>query len=323
MSAGEVTVQSARRAALDHVLSLIAEAPWSGGLVLRGSMTLQAWVGAAAREPRDLDFVVLEPGERSTVDRLAPFPYIDQVTDVQQWPEAAHGAAGSELWDPEGDFGTHGTRPRLPPDGLRWMDADDFDRESPAAGLYEAVAAAPHAGGGIVLDVDGIREDGTWTYRVYETPGVRLTVPFRTPDGGGGEIQLDFASDETLPQAPVWTAVPRGDGGPPTVTVTASPELSLAWKLLWLCSDGVARGKDLYDAVLLAEAPRTRLGARLLRTVLGEHTGRFRPEVLESLPVDLDGLRSVHPSLRGGADHWRGRLVSALAPLFAAVRRPA
>ncbi|MGN9789842.1 hypothetical protein ACTMTU_01880 [Streptomyces sp. OZ13] len=35
MPAGEVTVQSARRAALDHVLGLITAAPWSGGLVLR------------------------------------------------------------------------------------------------------------------------------------------------------------------------------------------------------------------------------------------------------------------------------------------------
>jgi hypothetical protein len=323
VEAGEVTVQSARRAALDHVLRLIAEAPWSGGLVLRGSMTLPAWVGAAAREPGDLDFVVLEPGEGSAVDRLAPFPYIDQVADVQQWPEAAHAAAGAELWDPEGNFGTYGTRPRLPPEGLHWMDADDFGCESPAVRLYEAVAADPHAGGGVVLDVDGIREDGTWTYRVHETPGVRLTLPYRTADGRAGGIQLDFASDETLPQAPVWTAVPRGDGGPPTVAVTASPELSLAWKLLWLCSDGVARAKDLYDAVLLAEAPRTRLGARLLRTVLGEHAGRFRPEVLESLPVDPDDLRAVRPSPRGGPDHWRGRLVSALGPLFAAYRRSA
>ncbi|GGW25141.1 nucleotidyl transferase AbiEii/AbiGii toxin family protein [Streptomyces xantholiticus] len=316
-------MQQARRAALDHVLRLIADAPWSSGLVLRGSMTLTAWLGAAAREPGDLDFVVLEPGESSTVDRLAPFPYVDLLRDVQQWPEAADGAAEPELWLPEGEFGTYGTRPRLPPEGLRWMDADDFECESPSTGLYETVAADPHAGGGVVLDAGGIREVGTWMYRVYETPGVRLTVPYRTADGEAGEIQLDFASDETLPEAPVWTAVPRGDGGPPTVWATASAGLSLAWKLLWLCSDGVARGKDLYDAVLLAESPRTRLGPRLLRTVLGEHTADFGPLLLRSLLVDRDAFRAAYPAVEGDAEHWCERLATALTPLCAALRRSA
>ncbi|KAK1185667.1 nucleotidyl transferase AbiEii/AbiGii toxin family protein [Streptomyces sp. NBS 14/10] len=82
--------------------------------------------------------------------------------------------------------------------------------------------------------------------------------------GGGppGEVRLDFARDELLPQAPVWTPIPRGDGGTPIAVRTASRELSLAWKVLWLHADceteGQAQGKDLYDAVLLAEAHGTR-----------------------------------------------------------------
>jgi hypothetical protein len=302
-----------RRAALDHVLRLIAGAPWSGALVLRGSMTLAAWAGAAAREPGDLDFIVLEPGASCFTDPLHPFPYVDAVADVQQWPEAAHGAAGPELWDPEGATGTYGVRPVLPPDGLRWMHPDSYEPVELCIRLQETVAADPHADGGVTLDPWGIQEDGTWTYRVYETPGVRLTVPYRTAGGEAGTVQLDFASDETLPQAPVWTAVPRGDGGPPTPVLTASPGLSLAWKLLWLCADDVARGKDLYDAVLLAESPRTRLDARLLHRVLGPHAPVFGPDRIRTLPVDWTAFRAAHPSVTGSASAWRERLADALS----------
>jgi len=42
-----------------HVLLAIASTPWAEHLVLRGSVTMAAWVGAAAREPGDLDFVVI------------------------------------------------------------------------------------------------------------------------------------------------------------------------------------------------------------------------------------------------------------------------
>ncbi|WP_327001039.1 nucleotidyl transferase AbiEii/AbiGii toxin family protein [Dactylosporangium sp. NBC_01737] len=53
--------QRARRAALDHVLGVIARSRWAGHLVLRGSVTMAAWVGEAAREPGDLDYVVTPP----------------------------------------------------------------------------------------------------------------------------------------------------------------------------------------------------------------------------------------------------------------------
>jgi hypothetical protein len=49
----------ARRAALEHVLGVLARSRWAGHLVLRGSVTMAAWVGEAAREPGDLDFVVI------------------------------------------------------------------------------------------------------------------------------------------------------------------------------------------------------------------------------------------------------------------------
>jgi hypothetical protein len=49
---------AARRAAMAHVLAVVAASPWAEHLVLRGSMVLRAWLGDAAREPGDLDFVV-------------------------------------------------------------------------------------------------------------------------------------------------------------------------------------------------------------------------------------------------------------------------
>ncbi|MFI1968408.1 hypothetical protein BLA24_13775 [Streptomyces cinnamoneus] len=50
---------AARRQALDHALAAVAGSPWAEHLVLRGSVLLTAWFGEAAREPGDLDFVVV------------------------------------------------------------------------------------------------------------------------------------------------------------------------------------------------------------------------------------------------------------------------
>ena len=57
---------------------------------------------------------------------------------------------------------------------------------------------------------------------------------------------------EDLPVAPVVTPIPHAEG-PPSQLRTATRELSVAWKLLWLETDSNPQAKDLYDAVLLAE----------------------------------------------------------------------
>lgn len=69
--------RAAHRAAMYHLLEVVATAPWGADLILRGSMSLRAWLKGAAREPQDLDFVVLpyplEPVAAyaaRTVDRL-------------------------------------------------------------------------------------------------------------------------------------------------------------------------------------------------------------------------------------------------------------
>ncbi|MFD8377404.1 hypothetical protein ACFV2X_02290 [Streptomyces sp. NPDC059679] len=103
--------------------------------VLRGSMVMLAWAGEAAREPADLDWVVLEDEVR--VDPLDPYPYVAGVEVVQQWPHAADGAARYEIWRDE-EFDTGGQRavpPRL---------HADCETEGQAQGkdLYDAVLLA-------------------------------------------------------------------------------------------------------------------------------------------------------------------------------------
>ncbi|GHF04675.1 hypothetical protein GCM10014715_71110 [Streptomyces spiralis] len=314
---------AARRAALDHVLALIADAPWSGGLVLRGSMVMPAWVGTAAREPADLDWIA--PRNAVGVDPLDPYPYVDDLATVQQWPDAAGGAARYEIWTYE-EFDTGGRRPVLPPEGLRWLHEEEVvDTGPPYADLLDRVARRPQAAPGVHLDANEARVDGTWTYTEYDTPGVRLVIPWHAAGLSPGEIRLDFARDERLPEPPVWTPVPRGDGGAPTPVRTASREASLAWKLLWLHTDGRdggrAQGKDLYDAVLLAEADGVRLTPRLLRTVLGQAPDRsawedFSRAAVTRWDVDWAGFRAGHPWVRGTAEDWLRRLVRALGPLI-------
>ncbi|MEU9129403.1 nucleotidyl transferase AbiEii/AbiGii toxin family protein [Kitasatospora sp. NPDC048540] len=321
----------AHRAVLDHVLALMADLAWEQGLVLRGSMCLTAWAPGLAREPADLDWIVPSPAG-FPVDLQDPHPYLAGPEAVQQWPEAFDGAARYEIWRTE-EFGTAGLHAAFPPEGLHWLAEDedhpDFgDLFDPAAALTALVRAAPQVAPGLVLDPDGLRVDGGWTYRRYDTPGVRLVVPWRADGLPPGEVRLDFARDEWLPQAPVLTAVPRADGGRPTAVRTASRELSLAWKLCWLHGDaageGTPRGKDLYDAVLLAEHPATRLTARLVRTVLrrsgtcgaGDGDGFDVREVCRR--VDRAAFAREHPWVRGSAEEWVRRLAGALEPVLGA-----
>ncbi|GGP53622.1 hypothetical protein GCM10010214_28540 [Streptomyces abikoensis] len=83
---------AARRHALDHALAAVAASPWAGHLVLRGSVLLKAWFGDAAREPGDLDFVVVPDTWRLEDDRT------DAMLDgVARAAEAAARASGSPV----------------------------------------------------------------------------------------------------------------------------------------------------------------------------------------------------------------------------------
>ncbi|MFE9424507.1 nucleotidyl transferase AbiEii/AbiGii toxin family protein [Kitasatospora sp. NPDC006697] len=309
---------------LDHLLALVAGSPLGDDLVLRGSMVMPAWVGAEAREPADLDWIV----PRSVlvpVDPEHPYPYVEDVAVVQQWPEAADGAGRYEIWEFE-EFDTGGFRPVVPPEGLHWLTEAEQELSPPHEALLDLVRQRPVAAPGLVLDADAAKDDGTWTYTEYDTPGIRLTIPWRAEGLPPGGVLLDFARDERLPTPPVWTAIPRGDGAGPNVVRTASRELSLAWKLLWLRADcaaeGRAQAKDLYDAVLLAEAAATKLSPRLLRRVLRGEPGHavgaevMRLDEVALWSVDWEEFRARHPWLRGTAEEWLARLGRALEPVL-------
>ncbi|MEV4279377.1 nucleotidyl transferase AbiEii/AbiGii toxin family protein, partial [Actinoplanes xinjiangensis] len=278
---------TAHRAALDHVLTVIGESPWADLLVLRGSMTMPAWVGDAARPPGDLDFMLGQP--HVVPDDLDPYPYVDAPAFVQQWPEAAHGAIRNEIWEFE-DFDTGGHHPRLPPEGLRWVSAEDLDT-GPWEGAEEEfrslLADKPWSPDGIVFDPVSMTSSTDGDYADYEPGGgtgrIRLTVPWRAEDFEIGRVQIDVAWGERLPEPAVCTAVPRAGNRPPIAMWTASRELSLAWKLHWLAADqrthGVSAMKDVYDAVLLAELDGMHLRPHLRRLALGAD-----PAMLRSTP---------------------------------------
>ncbi|MFI2075992.1 nucleotidyl transferase AbiEii/AbiGii toxin family protein [Streptomyces triculaminicus] len=243
---------AARRLALEETLAAVAGSAWAGHLVLRGSMLLATWYGDAAREPGDLDFVVV-PG----TCRLE-----DERTDAM---------------------------------------LDDIAR----------AAEERTAGGPVRIDAAGAVSDEIWTYD--RVPGRRLVLPWSAEDDGipAGTVQLDFVFNEKLP-AP---AVPA-DG---TALMTASREVSLAWKILWLVTDHHPEAKDLYDAVLLAEDADTRLSHELLNRVLlaeGEpcDLGWILSQAAEA---DWDEYAKDRPRLADTGAGYLTRLAIALAPTFA------
>ncbi|MFJ5231163.1 nucleotidyl transferase AbiEii/AbiGii toxin family protein [Kitasatospora sp. NPDC088391] len=333
----------ARRAVLDHLLALLAASPWSETLVLRGSMVMPAWVGPAAREPADLDFLV-PPSTLVPIDVLDPYPYLPDLAAVQQWPEAADGAGAHQMWEFE-EFDTGGLRAHLPPEGLHWVPEAEPETTGPEEVLRELVERHPQVAPGLRLDPASVRETGTWAYDDENVPGVGIEIRWTTNDtgdtGGAGDagddentgdtgdadrtgpegtVTVDFARDERMPAPPVRTAVPRGNGTGTTVVRTPSPELALAWKLLWLHADGErARAKDLYDAVLLAEHCARTLEPALLRRVLAREPGHpgTLATALPAPPADWADLLAAHPGhpvLHGSAEQWAARLHAALAP---------
>jgi hypothetical protein len=326
--------RAAHLAALDHMLDLIIALPWSDTLVLRGSRLMRAWAGDMAREPADLDFVVL-PNLLVPVDPLDPHPYVPGLHVVQQWPEFAHGAGRYEIWkDGDEEFCTGGTRAVVPPEGLRWDLEPDYSASVPRYhdDLVEQVRRQPRATLGVVLDPDRARTDGTWAYSYGDDRpgGIRMIVPWTAPGLAAGRVQVDFALDERLPEPPAWTRIPLAhDVTRHLLVQAATPALSLAWKLLWLHTDsatgGGPRSKDLYDAVILAEDDRTQLSQRLLRRVMchgatteGAPAGQAGIEISPPTDANWSAFIADNPGIGGSAPDWLNRLTSALASMKSA-----
>jgi hypothetical protein len=106
--------QQARRTAIITVLTAISESPWAEHLVLRGSVLLKAWFGTVAREPGDLDFVVIPARWSSDADRSR-----QMLTGIAA--RAQHASAGSPASIDAGRAAIEGiwTYDRVP--GLRMM----------------------------------------------------------------------------------------------------------------------------------------------------------------------------------------------------------
>jgi hypothetical protein len=251
---------AARCAAIDHVLAAITRSEWADHLVLRGSILLKAWYGDAAREPGDLDFVVVP-----------------------------------ESWSIRG----HRTAAML----------------DEVAHLAEDLSML---GGGALIDASGAVSEDIWTYD--RVPGRRLILPWTADGLPSGTVQLDFVWNEHLPADPEVTVVPRSDGGEPMLLLAASPELSLAWKIMWLITDGHPQGKDLYDAVLLAES--TPLSGWLLREAFVASDSHYARHPITAtnitgLDVEWREFRKEYPNIPGDAQDHIGRLAAALRPTFA------
>lgn len=56
---------AARTRVMRHLVQLTMTSPWAASLVLRGSLLLKAWLGDQAREPGDIDWVVIPPSMHS------------------------------------------------------------------------------------------------------------------------------------------------------------------------------------------------------------------------------------------------------------------
>ncbi|WP_299527622.1 nucleotidyl transferase AbiEii/AbiGii toxin family protein [uncultured Streptomyces sp.] len=252
--------QTARASALAAVRDGVAASPWAQALVLRGSVLMALWFGDRAREPGDLDFVVVPDSWRMEEERTAEL--------------LAGVAAAAGEW---------------------------------SAGLTEGVRIDP--AGAVCEDI--------WTYE--RVPGRRMMLPWTSPDSPGGWIQLDFVFGESLPQPPERVGLPTGG-----TLHGATPALSLAWKVMWVVNDMYAQGKDLYDAVLLAE--RCALPNALLQEVFRSGGEPAAPGRWRLLGRDLDeALHHVewrhfadeYPEFTGREQEFVDRLRTALAPTFA------
>lgn len=167
----------------------------------------------------------------------------------------------------------------------------------------------------VMIPDEKFEVEDIWTYE--KAPGQRMIVPWKCPaEDARGTIELDFVFGERMPSDPLRMAVRLGDL-PEIVINAVSPEQSLAWKILWLATDGYPMGKDLFDAVLLAES--TLLGDELLTKTFQFTAERdnvalreFRKEGPRGWRVAWEGFQMEYPQVTGTAFDWQKRLSALL-----------
>ncbi|MFC5664268.1 nucleotidyl transferase AbiEii/AbiGii toxin family protein [Kitasatospora misakiensis] len=167
--------------------------------------------------------------------------------------------------------------------------------------------------GEVRLHADQAVGDEIWTYS--RIPGRRLVLPWSAPGVPGGTVQLDFVFTEHLPAAPQSCELP-GVRGP---LLTATPQLSLAWKILWLVSDSHPQGKDLYDALLLsrtAQVPYELLREVFVRSDESYARWPVLPEAISDLDVDWDEFAKDYPRFAEPVEEYPAQLLAGLAATF-------
>lgn len=183
---------------------------------------------------------------------------------------------------------------------------------------------------GIAFEIpnESFVKDDIWTYE--KAPGTRMIVPWHCHEASlSGTVQMDFVFGEKMPSEPVLTEIELAGKKKPVTLLCASPAQSLAWKLLWLSSDSYCQGKDLFDAVLLAE--HVSLEVEILRKTFAPE---FATPAFSSVNVDAGALRQFneaeimlwhvewnnfvreYPDVTGSVEDWKRRLVEALRPLL-------
>ncbi|MFD4532024.1 nucleotidyl transferase AbiEii/AbiGii toxin family protein [Kitasatospora sp. NPDC058397] len=181
--------------------------------------------------------------------------------------------------------------------------------------MFEELAAdAERLSGAVRLHADQAVSDEIWTYS--RIPGRRLVLPWSAPGIPGGTVQLDFVFTEHLPVPPQSYQLPGVTGR----LFAATPQLSLAWKILWLVSDNHPQGKDLYDAILLSrtdEVPYDLL--RQVFTQSDESWSRWPvlPEQIAGLYVDWDEFAKDYPQFTGPVEEYPAQLLAGLHATFA------
>lgn len=188
-----------------------------------------------------------------------------------------------------------------------------------AAGLFAAMREllAGVSFGDATVDADRAVMDSIWTYD--RVPGRRMTTPWTAPGLPSGTIQMDFVFNEELWAAPEAISLPGSYEGPSLLA--AGAEQSLAWKIMWLASDDYPQGKDLYDAVLLAEF--TSISSDLLfraltdnhqtsRHVGADMTAQDVRAVVARLRVDWAEFVKDNPLVGSSVDPWLTRLADSI-----------
>jgi hypothetical protein len=269
-------------------------------------------------EPKDLD---AEEQAHIKEVRAEVRNHLLQLVSQSKWKDhlVLRGSTAMQCW--------FGERAREPKD-IDWVfrpaevKLGDPESEQCYQGLVELVRQNPLTTHTEIL-VSRIATDDIWTYE--RAAGRRIVFPFRSRKGIEREIQMDIVWNETLFHAPTEVSILLDDSiAVPLWAATA--EESLCWKLLWLITDSEAQGKDLYDAVLLAE--HTSLSAELVQHLIGtvhvcdpwyQDQGISLGSMLEHLRVDWQNFKIDYPWIPGEYIDWYERLRRALKPHLNAV----